>query len=139
MTESSDSEFHPFWDAAAARELRFPYCSACHKFHWYPMQRCPHCNDLGISWKAIDSIGAVYSWTTVQRSFDAAFSHRVPYIVALLGFPKAPGVRLITNLTDIAAADVSFGMIVRPAFDLYDPVERCLTFRPEIISVRESP
>jgi hypothetical protein len=62
-----------------------------------------------------------------------------PYIVALLEFSGAPGVRLITNLTGIEAANVSFGMIVRPAFDLYDPVERCLTFRPEKILVEESP
>ena len=58
---------------------------------------------------------------------------------ALLEFSKAPGVRLITTFTDIAAANVSVGMIVRTAFDLYDPVERCLTFRPEKISVGESP
>lgn len=139
MTESSESEFRPFWDAAASRALKFPFCQACQKFHWYPMQRCPHCNDTGISWKAIDPAGAVYSWTTVQRSFDAAFAHQIPYIVALLEFPKAPGVRLITNLTDVAAADVDFGMIVRPAFDLYDPVERYLTFRPGKTSVEESP
>lgn len=139
MSEGSESEFRPFWDAAASRELRFPFCNACHRFHWYPMQRCPHCNDTGISWNAIDPIGTVYSWTTVRRSFDTAFSHQVPYIVTLLEFSEAPGVRLITNLIDIAADDVSFGMIVRPAFDLYDPMERCLTFRPEIISVGETP
>ena len=139
MTGCAESEFRPFWNAATSGELQFPFCHACHNFHWYPMQRCPHCNDPGISWKTIDPVGTVYSWTVVRRPFDPAFPNQIPYIVALLEFSGAPGVRLITNLTGIEAANVSFGMIVRPAFDLYDPVERCLTFRPEKILVEESP
>lgn len=138
MTEISESEFQPFWEAAASSELRFPFCQTCQNFHWYPMQRCPHCSGTGISWNAIDPVGIVYSWTVVRRPFDPAFSNQIPYIVALLEFSSAPGVRLITNLTDIEAAKVSFGMIVSPAFDLYDPAERYLTFQPEKTSVEES-
>lgn len=136
MTETVGEEFQPFWDAAAAGELRFPFCRSCQRFHWYPMIRCPHCSAADLSWRAIDPSGSLYSWTIVQRPFDAAFNDRTPYIVGLLEFPGAPGVRLITNLIDIDTDLVEFGLAVAPAFDLYDVAESRLMFRPKVKPAR---
>lgn len=121
--------FQTFWDAAASGELQFPACRSCERFHWYPMSRCPHCGAADIYWKAVDPVGSLYSWTIVSRAFDAAFANRTPYIVALVEFSGAPGVRLITNLIDIGANEIDFGMSVSPAFDLYDRANPRLMFR----------
>ncbi len=122
-------EFQPFWNAAASGELRFPACRSCRRFHWYPMARCPHCGAADISWEAVDPAGTLYSWTIVSRAFDAAFADRTPYIVALVEFSSAPGVRLITNLIDADANDIDFGMPVSPAFELVERTDPRLMFR----------
>ncbi len=134
MTSAADiaiDGFQPFWDAAASGELRFPACCTCERFHWYPMVRCPYCNGSDIEWKSIKPIGSVYSWTVVQRPFDTAFKNWTPYIVGLIEFIGAPGVRLITNLVDVEPQAIQFSMTVSPAFDLYDTAESRLMFRPK--------
>jgi|ETNmetMinimDraft_35_1059890.scaffolds.fasta_scaffold359071_1 hypothetical protein len=125
----TDSGFEPFWDGAAVGQLRFPHCTNCERFHWYPMTHCPHCGVAKTDWLTIDPEARVYSWTVVHRPFEESFAAAVPYVVALLEFPAAPGVRLITNLTGIGSDDVEFGLPATPAFDLYDGAKSRLMFR----------
>jgi uncharacterized OB-fold protein len=139
MTKATDIEgFQPFWDAAASGELRFPVCLSCKKFHWYPMVRCPYCYGSDIEWKTIEPAGSVYSWTVVQRPFDTAFKNRTPYIVGLIEFSDAPGVRLITNLIEVDPRIIEFDMPVLPAFDLYDAAESRLMFRLKKMPTRSN-
>lgn len=130
--EEMASEYRPFWVAAAAGELRFPRCDDCGKFHWYPMKVCPHCQSDRIDWKKISGQGSLYSWTTVRRAFVREFEAKLPYVVGLIEFPEAPGVRLISNLVDIANAEqIAFGAPMVPVFDKMVDERSTLAFKPK--------
>jgi uncharacterized OB-fold protein len=79
------------------------------------MKACPHCRSRAISWQRIDGTGSLYSWTIVRHAFDPAYRDRLPYIVALVEFPDAVGVRLIANL-DADPNALAIGMAVKPRF-----------------------
>jgi uncharacterized OB-fold protein len=113
------NEFAPFWDAVRQRELQFPWCDACERFHWYPMKRCPFCLRSDYIWRAVDPLGHVYSWTVVRHSFDASLNDVVPYVVALVEFVAVPGVRLVTNIITENPERLAIGAAVEPDFDQY--------------------
>ena len=121
--------FRSFFVAARAGSLAFPWCGACERFHWYPMPRCPHCRGAGIEWRPVVGTAKVYSWSVVRHGFDAAWAERLPYIVALLEFADAPGVRLITNLVDIDPEAVEMGMPVTPILPIEDGDDPRVLFR----------
>jgi uncharacterized OB-fold protein len=129
-------EFAPFRAGLLRHELQFPFCRQCERFHWYPMQRCPHCQNPDYDWQVITSPGHtaaqghVFSWTTVRHPFSPEWRERVPYIVALLEFDAVPGVRLISNLIDVEPDDVTIGMAVHPVFLLTEPEHPKVVFQP---------
>lgn len=127
--EAVPPEFDGF--AANAREGRiaFPKCTACGRFHWYPMPRCPHCRSAGIRWQAVTGVGEVFSFTIVRHPFDTRRADALPYVVALVTFADAPDVRLITNIVGPDALSVAIGDKVEPVFAPDDPCEAAVVFR----------
>jgi uncharacterized protein len=109
-------EFAGFFEHAAARRLAFPYCEDCNRFHWYPMPRCPHCRGNNLQWRPISGRGEIFSFTRVTYPFDKSRADRLPYVVALVTFADAPGVRLITSIVDAGVAELRIGLPVEPAF-----------------------
>ena len=43
-------ETQPFWDGAAAGELRIQRCLACARHYFYPRPSCPHCGSAEVEW-----------------------------------------------------------------------------------------
>jgi len=124
-------EFAGFFESLKQRALAFPHCADCGRFHWYPMKACPHCRSHAISWRRVDGAGTIYSWTTVRHAFDPAYQDRLPYIVALVEFPDAPGVRLVANVA--AAPDtLAIGMTVKPRFGGAEDDGTTVTFVPTV-------
>lgn len=115
MMSRTPPEFAPFFEHARQGELRFPNCDACGRFHWYPMPRCPHCYQPGWRWQRVSGMGEVHSYTVVRHAFDASRRDALPYVVALVTFPDAPGVRFITNIEGDMSA-VRIGARVEPVF-----------------------
>lgn len=109
------------------RSLRFPFCTVCRRFHWYPMPRCAHCREPSWIWQQIGGRAEVYSWTVVRYPFAPEFSEQLPYVVALMTFAEAPEVRLVTNLIETPLEQISIGMAVDPVFD---PAGALVQFRP---------
>ena len=87
---------------------------------------CPHCNAL--AWEAIPSSGrgVVYSFVMPQHPplpwFDA------PYIVALVELEE--GIRLVSNLCDVAPYAVTIGMPVEVFYAHFDDGLVLPQFRP---------
>lgn len=109
-------EFGGFFEAARREELAFPHCGDCGRFHWYPMKACPHCRSRNIAWRQVEATGTVYSWTAVRHAFDPAYRERLPYVIALLEFEEAPGIRLVTNIEDAPPDNLRIGDRMRPRF-----------------------
>ena len=64
------------------------------------MPRCPHCRGHDITWRPIAGRAEIFSFTHVLHPFDKSRAHTLPYVVALVIFADAPGIRLITNIVD---------------------------------------
>ena len=74
-------------------------------------------------------MGTLYSWTEIHHAFDARYSATLPYIVALIEFDDAPGVRLVAKLVGTAAA-LGIGQTVRADFSEVTAGRGPLVFRP---------
>ncbi len=109
-------EFEGFLEAARKGKIAFPHCGVCSRFHWYPMPRCPHCRSHQLAWQPIAGQGEIFSFTEVRHAFDKRRRDQLPYVVGLVTFVDAPGVRLITNIIDASPADLRIGQKVEPVF-----------------------
>lgn len=109
-------EFAGFFEKAAAGHLAFPYCRVCHRFHWYPMPRCPHCHGRDIEWRDVAGRGEIVSFTRVMHRFDKSRAGKLPYVVALVKFTDAPGINLVTNIVDCQSDELRIGQSVEPVF-----------------------
>jgi uncharacterized protein len=109
-------EFQGFFDNAGAGRLAFPCCQSCGKFHWYPMPRCPHCQRPDIEWRQVAGQGELFSFTRVMHLFDKSRVGTLPYIVALVTFADAPGVRFVTNIIGEGTDRLQIGQALDPVF-----------------------
>jgi uncharacterized OB-fold protein len=128
------AEFAGFWASLRSGKLSFPRCLACSKFHWYPMKHCPHCLSTRIAWEPISGSGTLYSWTVVRRAFSADFEEAVPYVVGLIDFPEASGVRLITDVVEADPSKLRIGMAMVPVFRDANERMPLVFFRPADIA-----
>ena len=128
LDEGMSAEFRPFFDALSVGRISFPRCAACSRFHWYPMHSCPHCGGGPIQWSNIDGSGTLYSWTTVYHGFAADPPRSLPYIVGLVEFADAPGVRLITNIVGTSSDRLFENMPLVPVISSTPPPT--VTFKP---------
>lgn len=83
------------------------HCAGCDRAVFYPRMICPHCGAGKLGWTTPDGRGTVYSTTVVRRKPEAGGD----YNVALIDLQE--GVRLMSRVEGIAAADVRIGMAVR--------------------------
>lgn len=123
------AEFDAHFEHLAAGRLCFPYCGNCQRFHWYPMPLCPHCRAADWQWRAVSAIGRLYSWTEIHHAFDARYGGPLPYLVALIEFAEAPGIRLVANLVGSPAASLTVGQPVAADFSATTAGSGPLEFR----------
>lgn len=80
---------------------------------------CPVCGSRQVAWEQSPGTGTVYSYTIVNRNAEPFFKKRTPYVLALVDV--APGFRMMTNIVNVAPADVTIGMAVRVIFEVASP------------------
>lgn len=106
-----DPVSEPFWQALADGTFRLQRCRACGRFQHYPRPACVRCLSADLEWAEASGEGVVHSYTVIHRVGVPAWRARVPYVVALVDL--AEGVRLQTNLVDVAPDAVEVGLPVR--------------------------
>jgi len=99
----------PFWDAAARHELLFPRCAECGRFRMPPTPFCPHCQAQGLDWVEPAGEAFLYSYTVVERAVIPGTEDSLPYVPAIVEFPAADGVRLITNMVGSPLGAIAVG------------------------------
>jgi uncharacterized OB-fold protein len=102
-----------FWEAAARGELLIKRCSACGETYWYPRPICPLCHSTNTVWEPASGRGTVYSFSIVRRG-SGAYAKRAPYVLAYVDLVEGP--RLMTNIVDCAAEEVTIGQEVEVVF-----------------------
>jgi uncharacterized protein len=103
----------PFWEAAKQRRLAAPQCADCGAFRMPPTPFCPHCQSPAVDWVELSGAATVYSFAVVHGFPGLPDLTLVPAVVDL---PDAPGARLVSNIVDVAPAEVTIGMPVRVDF-----------------------
>jgi uncharacterized protein len=113
-TVSPDTEF--FWTGLRNHELLIQRCSECGALRNPPRPMCPHCQSLDWDTRTATGRGTVYSW--VMPQYPPMPFMEYPYIVVLVALEE--GIRLVSNLVDVAPEHVAVGMPVEVCFEEFD-------------------
>jgi uncharacterized OB-fold protein len=108
-----NKDTEPFWQAAKKRRLVAPQCADCQTFRLPPTPFCPNCRSKAVHWIELSGAATVYSFAVVHGFPGMPDLLLVP---AVLDLPDAPGARLVSNIIDVAPADVTIGMPLRVDF-----------------------
>lgn len=113
-TVTPDTQF--FWDGLRADRLLVQRCDDCGRLRHPPRPMCPHCTALG--WTAVPASGrgAVVSFVLPRHPQWPWFDD--DYVVALVELEE--GVRIVSNLVDVAPGDVRVGLPVAVRFVRFD-------------------
>ena len=90
----------PFWQAAEEGRLLGKRCTDCGRHHWYPRGICPFCGSANTAWVPLSGRGSIHAFSTLRRASP-------PYTVAYVELAEGP--RMLTNLVDMAEADMRIG------------------------------
>jgi uncharacterized OB-fold protein len=101
-----------FWDAAAEHRLVAQECAGCGVLRHPPRPMCPHCQSLDFGVVELSGRGTLYSYAVLHHPQHPAFDY--PVLAALVDLDE--GIRLVSNLADIDAADIAIGMRLEVAF-----------------------
>lgn len=84
------------------------HCGDCKRHIYYPREVCPHCGaSAHLTLVPAKGSGTVYSVTTMRRKAEAGGD----YNVSLIDLDE--GVRMMSRVDNIPAAEVKIGMRVR--------------------------
>ena len=106
-----------FWDHCAERQLLFQSCAACEQPRHPPTPICWRCGSTRLQWVEAPEHATVFTFTVVHHPSHPAVIGHLPYVVAVVDFPQLAQVRLVTNVTDVAPAQVRVGLSVRLWWD----------------------
>jgi uncharacterized protein len=101
-----------FWDAAAEHRLVAQRCAGCGVLRHPPRPMCPHCQSLDFGVVELSGRGTLYSYAVLHHPQHPAFDY--PVFAALVDLDE--GIRLVSNLADIDAAEIEIGMRLEVAF-----------------------
>jgi uncharacterized OB-fold protein len=118
----------PFFDGAKAGKLRLQRCRACAAWGFPPVSRCTECGSDEIEWADASGKGTVYSHALLQRPYHPRHQGRLPIVLAQVDLPE--GVRVMTNLVDVAPESVRTGDAVVVAFETFPDGGVLPVFKP---------
>jgi len=107
-------------DAAARGELAIQRCRACRRWIHFPEAACPACGSADLAFEPVSGEGKVETFSVIHKSFVPEFQGREPYVIAWIGLPEQPGLRVFGNVVGVAPEDVSIGMAVEVFFEARD-------------------
>lgn len=106
----------PYFKAAAEGRLDVPQCADCGVFFWTPQQMCPECLSDNVKWTTLSGAGTVFTYIVVGRPVHPWFATQVPYVLALVEFEDAPGIRILADVLG-DSEKVTFGGKVQATFE----------------------
>jgi len=107
-----------FWEATLNNELRIQKCSVCEMFRHLATPMCPHCHSLEYLWTSVSGKGVVYSFVVVRNPVHPAIREKdqVPYNISLIELEEQEGLRVCSNVLNIAPEDIYVNMPVQVTF-----------------------
>jgi uncharacterized protein len=91
-------ETQPYWDGAAAGELRIQRCRDCGVAYFYPRPLCPACSSDQVEWFTASGRATLYSYVINHRPAPG-FEADAPYAIAVVQLEEGP--RMMTSLVGV--------------------------------------
>ncbi|MCH9673454.1 MAG: OB-fold domain-containing protein [Gammaproteobacteria bacterium] len=110
--EDLNGEFYAF---CRNKELRFQRCSQCDAWRHMPRETCRNCGSFEWTWERSAGKGTVFSWTVIHRALHPGFAEELPYAAVIVELEE--GVRLVSNVVDVAPDDLAVGLPVEVFFE----------------------
>ena len=107
-----------FWEASRNGELRIQRCLECSIFRHLPTPMCPHCHSLTYDWSKVNGMGIIYSFIIVRNPVHSAIREKdqLPYNISLIELEEQRGLRICSNVLNIAPEDIYIDMPVQVTF-----------------------
>ena len=112
------NESRPFWAGLHEHRLLLQRCTNCFRVRHYPRPVCDACYAMKYDWIEASGRGIVHSWTVTHHAFHFGFKRDLPYVTVVVDLEE--GVRIVSNLVDVAPADVRIGLAVEVRFARFD-------------------
>jgi hypothetical protein len=119
LPELDDELTRSFYDHCKQGALHFQRCTACSSWRHVPREMCAECGSWDWEWSPSTGRGKIFSWTVVGRALHPAFQDDTPYAPVIVEMDE--GVRLLTQITDVAPDALEIDMPVEIAFDAVTP------------------
>jgi uncharacterized OB-fold protein len=123
------AESAPFWEHIAQGRLMFQACGDCGLAVHPPLPVCPACQAANRTWMPAPATGRVFTYTIAHYASHEAVQGHLPYNIAVIEFPDLPGVRLVSNVIDVAPENMAIGMSVEPVFEAAAIDRKIVRFR----------
>ena len=104
-----------FYDHCKNHALHFQRCDDCRTFRHVPREMCAACGSWNWSWVASSGRGRIFTWTVVERPMHPAFVNACPYAAVVVEMEE--GVRLLSEVTDMALGDLEIDLPVEVLYD----------------------
>ena len=96
----------PYWEGAAAGELRLSFCASCGAPNWFPKPECRSCHGGAFEWKAVAGTGRLFSYSVVRHPFLKQYADLLPLVPALVELDAVPGIRIVTRIVESELTDL---------------------------------
>lgn len=115
-----------FWRSGGDGCLRILACQECSYLIHPPAPYCPRCQGRETAPTVVSGRATLYSYTVNHQAWDGSTE---PYVIGVVELHEQSGLRLTTNIVDVAPDDVRIGMPLEVVFESHDQVHLPL-FRP---------
>jgi uncharacterized OB-fold protein len=126
LTPKATPETAPFWEGAAAGELRIQRCDACGRHYFYPRRFCRYCHSADVRWTTVSGRARLDSYTINHRPIPGTES--LSPVIAIVQLEEGP--RMLTNIVGVEpdpaalVLDMSLTVDFEPRGDMNVPVFR---------------
>ena len=103
------------WRGAQEGRLMVQQCKSCHTYRYPFKKMCMQCHSNDVEWKEVSGRGSIWSWCNFHRPYFKGFEPEMPYNVILVELDE--GIKIYSNLVDVAIAEIKIGMRVKAIFD----------------------
>lgn len=107
----------PFWAALAEERVVAQRCRSCRGWQWGPEWICHRCFSDDLDFEPLETAARIYSYERVWHPVHPALAEQGPYLVVLVEFPDADGIRMVGNLLGDPEQTVDIGAEVEPVFE----------------------
>jgi uncharacterized protein len=102
-----------FWEGTRDRRLLILRCRRCGTYLHPPRPVCRSCGSLEVEPEEVSGRGVVHSYTVTHFPLPG---FEPPFAVVLVELEEQRGLRLVSNLVDVAVDDIVIGMAVEVTF-----------------------